>query len=185
MMMSVNCALRRGRFASYLLLAIALSACQPNTGLRIGGQFPPIKLADVNGKPMNLPSDVKDKVALIRFWSITCPSCSKELLKALEELYQKYRDRGLVVVTINVDSTAESDAEFRKLKTITYPFLTDPAWGTAKALGIDKVPLTFIVDTQGIIREIIRGDAPPEFFEQLVTQVLYKGGFYGHQVRGP
>lgn len=171
-------------FSVVFLLVFGLAACQPTPALRIGGRFPAVKLSDVNGKAMNLPTDVKDKVALIRFWSITCPSCSKELLKALEELYQKYQDRGFIAVTVNVDSTSESDAEFRKLKSVTYPFLTDPGWVTTKALGIDKVPITFIVDQQGIIRETIRGDAPPEFFEQLVTQVLYKGGFYGHPVPG-
>ena len=141
-------------------------------------------LADVHGKPMHLPTDVKGKVALIRFWSISCPSCCKELLKAIEELYQKYKDRGFTAVTINVDPPSEGDEEFRKLQFVHYPFLVDPGWAAAKSLGIKTVPVTFILDQQGIIREKISGDAPPEFFERLITQVLYKGGFYGHQVPG-
>ncbi|QXP84382.1 TlpA disulfide reductase family protein [Methylococcus sp. Mc7] len=159
-------------------LAFALSGCHQSAGIRLGGELPPVTLSDVHGKTIDLPADIKGKVALVRFWSISCPLCCKELLKAIEEIYQKYKDRGFIAVTINVDPPPASDEEFRKLQFVHYPFLIDPGWAAAKSLGIKSVPITLILDEQGIVREKISGDAPPEFFEQLVTRVLYKGGFY-------
>ena len=176
--------MRRLFFPLAGFLVLGLAGCQQTTGLRLGSELPPMTLSDVHGKTMNLPQDLKGKVALIRFWSISCPSCCKELLKTIEELYQKYKDRGFIAVTINVDPPAEGDEEFRKLQFVHYPFLVDPGWVAAKSIGIKSVPVTFILDEKGIVREKISGDAPPEFFEQLMTQVLYRGSFYGHQVPG-
>lgn len=158
--------------------ALTLGACAQPLGPRVGSEFPTLVLQDVHGKTMSLPADIKGKVALVRFWSITCPSCCKELLKAIEELYQKYKSRGFIAVTINVDPPQGDNEEFRKLQYVHYPFLVDPGWTETKKLGINNVPVTFIVDEQGIVREKVSGDAPPEFFEQLMTQVLYKGGFH-------
>lgn len=160
------------------LLILVLSGCHQAAGPRIGAEFPSMTLTDVHGKTMNLPADIHGKVALIRFWSITCPSCCKELLKTIEEMYQKYKDRGFIAVTINVDPSETGGEELRKLQVVTYPFLVDPGWKVTKEIGIQSVPVTFIVDTHGVIREKIGGDAPPEFFEQIMTQVLYKRGFY-------
>jgi peroxiredoxin len=157
---------------------IIYTGCAQSPGPRIGEPFPSITLADVDGKTMNLPADFRGKVALIRFWSVTCPSCCKELLKTIDEMYRKYKDRGFLAVTINVDPSATAAEELRKLKVVSYPFLVDPGWKVTREIGIQSVPVTFIVDTRGVIREKISGDAPPEFFEQIMTQVLYKGGFY-------
>lgn len=161
----------------YLLIA-GLAGCHSSAGLRIGSELPSMTLADVHGKPMTLPNDVKGKVAMIRFWSISCPSCCKELLKSFEGLYQKYKDRGFIAVAINVDPPAEADEEFRQLAYVHYPLLVDPGWTAAKNLGIHSLPMTFILDEKGIVREKISGDAPPEFFEQLMTQVLYRSSFH-------
>ncbi len=161
-----------------VLLALGQTGCYRTSGPRIGKEFPSVTLADVHGRTMNLPADIRGKVALIRFWSITCPSCCKELLKTIEEMYQKYKDRGFVAVTVNVDPSETGGEELRKLQVVSYPFLVDPGWAVTKEIGIQSVPVTFIVDSKGIIREKIGGDAPPEFFEQIMTQVLYKGGFY-------
>lgn len=161
-----------------VIVMVMYAGCAQSPGPRIGQPFPSITLADVNGKTMNLPADIKGKVALIRFWSITCPSCCKELLKTIEEMYRKYKDRGFIAVTINVDPSETAAEELRKLQVVSYPFLVDPGWKVTREIGITSVPVTFIVDSRGVIREKIGGDAPPEFFEQIMTQVLYKGGFY-------
>lgn len=175
-----------GTFQAIFLVAFALifGGCAQSPGPRVGQQFPSVRLADVNGKTMNLPADIRGKVALIRFWSINCPSCCKELLKTIEEMYRKYKDRGFIAVTINVDPSETAPEELRKLQVVSYPFLVDPGWAVTREIGIKSVPITFILDENGIVREKIGGDAPPEFFEQLMTQVLYRGSFYGHQIQG-
>lgn len=158
--------------------SLALTGCFNTTAVRLGAEFPQVALADVHGNMMTLPADLRGKVALVRFWSITCPSCCKELLKALELLQQKYKDQGFVAVAINVDPPPEGNEEFQKLTYVHYPFLVDPGWAVAKSIGIKSVPVTFILDSKGIVREKIGGEAPPEFFEQIMTQVLYKGNYH-------
>ena len=49
------------------------------------------KLSDLRGK----------KVVLIKFWSLSCPYCIESLPK-FEELHNKYKDKGLLVLAMNL-----------------------------------------------------------------------------------
>ena len=169
------------RFSSalaFFLAAAVLNGCNQRQTLRIGDTIEPVVLQDVHGKSMTLPDDVKGKVALLRFWSIECPSCSKELIRAFDTLYRKYKAQGVVVVAINVRQPAEAAEEFKKLENISYPMLIDPNSSVARRFGVVGLPTTFILDQEGILREKITGDAELETFEKLLTTVLYKGGTY-------
>jgi len=163
---------------SFGLIAIALNGCNQRHTLRIGDTVEPVVLEDVYGKPMTLPGDVKGKVALVRFWSIDCPLCCKEMIKAFESLYTKYKDKGFIPVGINVGHPDQTAEDYKKLKNVTYPLLTDPNYKVARHFGVTGLPTTFILDQEGILREKIVGETDFESIEKLLTTVLYKGGFY-------
>jgi cytochrome c biogenesis protein CcmG/thiol:disulfide interchange protein DsbE len=163
---------------SFGLIAIALGGCNQRHTLRIGDAVEPVELEDVYGKTMTLPDDVKGKVTLVRFWSIDCPLCCKEMIQTFESLYQKYKDKGFIPVAINVGHHKETAEDYKKLEGVTYPLLTDPNYTVARRFGVTGLPTTFILDQQGILREKIVGETDLETIEKLLTTVLYKGGFY-------
>ncbi|MGZ8136607.1 MAG: TlpA family protein disulfide reductase [Methylococcaceae bacterium] len=165
-----------------VLLVCALSACDKRQGLQIGDSIPTVKLTDFQGKSVTLPADIKGKVALLRFWSLECGFCDKDIILALEPLYQKYKNQGFVPVAINESRAAAGDERLKKFDRLTYPMLVDEYGRIAKQFGVIGLPTTFIIDEEGIVREKLTGEAGIEEFEKLFTTVLYKGGFYenGH-----
>jgi len=161
-----------------LLVAITLGGCNKRAGLQIGDTIPDVTLTDFQGKSVTLPKDIKGKVALVRFWSIDCGFCDKEILLSLEPLYQKYKDRGFVPVAINESRVAKTDERLKQFNHLTYPMLVDEYGLVAKRFGVIGLPTTFVIDEQGIVRDKLTGEAGIESFEKLFTTILYKGVFY-------
>src|ERR1700722_1351067 len=66
----------------------------------IGQQAPEFSgLKWLNTPPLSMQS-LHGKVVLIRFWLIDCPLCSGSA-QALNEIYEKYRNKGVVVIGIH------------------------------------------------------------------------------------
>ena len=161
-----------------LLIATALSRCNKRTGLQIGDTIPDVTLTDFQGKSVTLPKDLKGKVALVRFWSIDCHFCDKEILLSLEPLYQKYKDKGFVPVAINESRIDKTDERLKKFNHLTYPMLVDEYGLVARHFGVIGLPTTFIIDEEGIVQDKITGDAGIDEYEKRFTTILYKGVFY-------
>ena len=165
-----------------LLVASTLNACNKYSGLQIGDQAPVVTLNDFSGKPVMLPEAFKGKVMLVRFWSLDCGFCDKEMLLAFETFYQKYKDRGFIPVAINESRIVKTDERLKKFAHLTYPLLVDEYGLVAKHFGVIGLPTTFVIDEQGIVRDKLTGEASIEEYEKLFTTILYKGEFYenGH-----
>ncbi len=58
-------------------------------------------------------SDHIGKVVLVSFWATWCEPCQIELPQ-LQAIWERHRDRGLVLLTVNVD-TADKESDVRQL----------------------------------------------------------------------
>ncbi len=165
-----------------LLFAMALSGCNKRAGLQVGDSIPNVALTDFQGKSVALSEDIKGKVALLRFWSIDCGFCDKQVLLALEPLYQKYQDRGFIPVAINESRIVASDQRLKQFEHLSYPMRVDEYGLVAKQFGVIGLPTTFVIDEQGRIRDKITGEAGIDEVEKRFTIILNKGVFYenGH-----
>ena len=161
-----------------MLVATALSGCNKRAGLQIGDTIPDVTLTDFQGKSVTLPKDLKGKVALVRFWSIDCHFCDKEVLLSLETLYQKYKDKRFVPVAINESRVDKTDERLKKFSHLAYPMLVDEYGLVAKHFGVIGLPTTFIIDEEGIVQDKITGEAGIDEYEKRITTILYKGVFY-------
>ncbi len=86
-------------------------------------------LKDMHGRDVRL-SDYKGKVILLDFWATWCGPCKYEI-PGFVELQERYRDRGLQVIGVSVDDTADKLAPFAQQFKINYPIL--------QGLGHDEV----------------------------------------------
>lgn len=165
-----------------LLVAATLGGCHKRAGLQIGDTIPSVTLSDFHGRPVSLPDNIKGKVALLRFWSIDCGFCDKEVLFSLESLYQKYKDKGFVPVAVNVSRLVKTDERVKQFERLSYPMLVDEYGLAAKRFGVIGLPTTFVIDEAGIVRGKMAGEAGHQDLEKLFTTILYKGEFYedGH-----
>jgi cytochrome c biogenesis protein CcmG/thiol:disulfide interchange protein DsbE len=159
-------------------LLAALGGCDKRPGLQIGDAMPAVTLMDFRGKSVALPGDFKGKVILVRFWSLDCGFCDKAMLQTLERFYRKYQDQGFVPIAINEGPIAAGDERIRQFEGLTYPMLTEDYGVAARQFGVIGLPVTFVFDEEGVLREKLTGEARIEEYEKLFTTVLYKGGFY-------
>lgn len=140
--------------------------------LVIGKPAPDFSLTDLNDKPYRL-SDFRGKVVFLNFWATWCAPCREEM-PSMEILNKNFEKDGLVILAVSIDrvTTTKDIPPFVKSMNLTFPVLID-SWGqTDKPYKRMGVPETFIIDQQGIIREIVIG--PRDWSRLDSLQVLTK-----------
>ncbi len=159
---------------SFVLLFGLLCGCSDQKViLRTGQTAPAFSLSDINGKTWRFPEDLKGKVVAIRFWADWCKSCAEEM-PVIEKVYNKYKDKGLVILAVNIGQERAAVVKFVNGIKISYPVLLDPGTVVTKRYGVTGLPITFIIDRNGIIRQKILGEAGQTVFEELVLEQLKK-----------
>jgi thiol-disulfide isomerase/thioredoxin len=128
----------------------------------------PVKLADLRGK-----------VVLVHFWTYTCINCI-HTIPYLNEWYQKYSNKGLVIVGVqtpefdfekNIDSVKKAVQDFK----IKYPVILDNNYVNWNAYGNNYWPRDYLVDNQGLIRYNHIGEGGYEQTEQMIKLLLAEG----------
>lgn len=68
----------------------------------------------------------------------------------MEQLYQRYKERGLVVLAISVDAEgAQVVIPFVKEHKLTYPIGLDPKMNVVEKYGVRGLPASYFVDKKG------------------------------------
>jgi thiol-disulfide isomerase/thioredoxin len=179
-------------------LAAAVSvvvSCLASTALpAIGGEAPreldaPFTVAGIQGTapdfvglnkwfnsaPLNM-AELRGKVVLVDFWTYGCVNCVNTL-PHVTALYEKYKDRGLVVVGIHTpefpfERSASNVQAALKRHGITYPVAQDNDSRTWNAYRNQYWPAQYIVDQNGKIVFQHAGEGQYEEIERTVTRLL-------------
>ncbi|MES9942609.1 MAG: TlpA disulfide reductase family protein [Candidatus Thiodiazotropha sp. 6PLUC2] len=154
------------------LMLISLLGCQADTSaLDKGKQTPEFELLNLNGELQHYPNQFDGKVVVIRFWADWCPFCESEM-QDIEPVYRKLKDKGLVILALNVRQDRETAAAFIDKLAISYGVLLDDEGATARNYGVIGLPTTFFLDRKGRLHTRIIGESSAELFEQLVSELL-------------
>jgi len=159
-------------FVGVLLLGL-LAGCggdsvkPPNNG----EAAPAFQAQTLAGDQVKVPADYAGKVVAIRFWADWCPYCRKEMAE-LQPVYARLRERGLEILAVNVAQDRDTVRRFIEPLGIRYPVLLDPEGATARAYGVNALPITWLLDRHGVVRGKIVGEATAEIFEQQTTKLL-------------
>lgn len=107
------------------------------------------------------PEDPGSRVVLLSFFASWCAPCQKEM-PLLEQLHRTYRDRGLRVISVDIDREEAGIAEARRqirAARVSYPVLSDRFNLLARRYLGDRSPLpsVFLVRRDGTIARIERG----------------------------
>lgn len=133
---------------------------------------PAWNLQDINGKQVKL-SDFKGKVVILDFWATWCPPCRAEI-PGFVELQKEYGSKGLVVVGVSLDDNPEVVASFAKAKGINYPIVMGTQEVAQAYGGIEAIPTTFVIDTNGNVVAQHQGYTDKAEFEAEITGLLPK-----------
>ena len=107
-----------------------------------------------------------DKVVLIRWWTETCPYCSRSA-PALNEFHDTFKDKGLVVIGMYHPKPPGPRRQKALEKAVTrlgfeFPIALDMDWDTLKRYWLAKgghrwTSVSFLIDKRGKIRYIHPG----------------------------
>ncbi len=150
----------------------------------------------INSKPLEL-ADLRGRVVLLRFWAAPgCPFCSATA-PALNELHERYAERGLTVLGFYHHKSRapldRADVErYAKLFQFRFPVAIDLDWKTLRTYWLDVPPssdaagsgaprkftsASFLIDRRGIVRYIhpggqyVRGDADYARLEAMISRL--------------
>ena len=139
----------------------------------VGKPRPAFIMTDVEGQPQNV-DQWDGKVVLINFWATWCPPCRREI-PAFIRLQEAYRDKGLVIVGIALD-TQQAAIDYVDPMGINYPILVGEIDGISltqqygNELGV--LPYSVIVDRNGVIQKTFLKEVSYEDAEKLITPYL-------------
>jgi cytochrome c biogenesis protein CcmG/thiol:disulfide interchange protein DsbE len=115
----------------------------------IGKPATPFTLTLFDGRQLSL-EELHGKVIFLNFWASWCPPCRAEA-RTLEAAWQKYQERDVVFLGVNIQDREEAARGFLQEFGITYPNGRDRAGKIAIAYGVWGLPETFIIDRDGRI----------------------------------
>ncbi|MFC1950340.1 TlpA family protein disulfide reductase [Chloroflexota bacterium] len=125
---------------------------------QIGKQAPNFQLQELDGQIVSL-RDFLGKPVLINFWATWCSPCRSEM-PYLQELYEEWSAKGLVVLTINSGESHSQVKQFMESQHLSLPVLLDTKQDVVLEYSIQYLPTTFFIDKDGIIQEKTIGAFP-------------------------
>ncbi len=112
-----------------------------------GQAAPEIEAGDwFNTKPLSLKK-LKGKVVVVEFWATWCPPCMQSI-PHLNELHNKFKDRGVVIIGLSNEDKATVEGTVQKL---AMAYAVGSGSQTGGAYGVRGIPHAFIVDPRGRI----------------------------------
>lgn len=120
----------------------------------------PFNVKSATGDELALDK-LKGKIVLLDFWASWCGPCRAEM-PAVKRVWQKYQKENFVIIGINLDDNRKAFDQYIKEEGVTWPqFYDGKGWSNriAQLYGVHAIPMTFLIDQQGIIRaQGLRGD---------------------------
>ncbi len=137
----------------------------------VGRPASPFALDAFDGQRVSL-TDLRGKVVVVNFWASWCyPTCYEEA-PALERAWRTYRDRGLVLVGVDIQDSTEAGKKFVSDLGLSFANARDVGGKVSVDYGVYGVPETFFIDRRGRIRAKHVGALTDDLFRGYVERLL-------------
>ncbi|MBX9657536.1 MAG: TlpA family protein disulfide reductase [Nitrospiraceae bacterium] len=124
--------------------------------VKVGDEAPNFQLRDLDGNVVSL-AQLRGKVVLVNFWATWCGPCRIEM-PAMEQLYRSYSRKDFEILAVSTDPQgAAVTRPFQQEMGFTFPILHDAEYRVGLMYGARSLPMTFMVDRNGIVRQKVPG----------------------------
>lgn len=149
------------------LLALLLAACLParaEVGDRV--TWTDVQLHD--GRVIKA-AELKGRTVVVEYWATWCPFCMKQN-PHIQRLHEQHGGKGLTVLTISLDKTAEAVTEYQKKKAYSFATVLESAQTRAWFPKRKGLPVVYVVDPAG---RIVFHEAGEMFEEDILGLAKY------------
>ena len=150
--------------------ALATSHAAPPVQNLLNKKAPGFALTDLGGQPLSL-SGFRGKVVLLNFWATWCAPCLVEM-PAFAAWQQQYGTQGLQVIGISMDDNAGAARRVAARLKLNYPVAMGDERLGERYGGVLGLPLTFLIDRNGMVRAQFQGETSLKLIEGRVSALL-------------
>ena len=133
-----------------------------------GQVAPDFVLRSATGENLRL-SENRGDVVLINFWATWCGPCRQEM-PLLDDLYGRYQRVGFNLLGVNIDEDSRRAMQMVQELGVNFPVLFDEYKEVSKLYDVEAMPVTILVDREGIVRHIHHG-YKPGYEEKYLTEI--------------
>ena len=111
---------------------------------------PNLKLTKMNGRTVTLGEYLTKGPVLINFWATWCSPCKKEMV-FLDKFERQYKDNGLSILSISIDSQKSLShvRSYIRANDYIYDIFLDPNRQVFKKLNGNLMPTNVLIDIDG------------------------------------
>jgi cytochrome c biogenesis protein CcmG/thiol:disulfide interchange protein DsbE len=133
---------------------------------------PSLKLPVLGGRGTHSVADLRGKVVVLNFWASWCIPCKSEA-PMLEKAQQRLQQTGAgTVVGVTYDDSTPDALQFVRDFKVRYPNVRDVGTKLASRYGTHRVPETFVIDQQGRIVDLHRGQIDQAFIDRALAKAI-------------
>jgi cytochrome c biogenesis protein CcmG, thiol:disulfide interchange protein DsbE len=113
-------------------------------------------------------ASLKGKVVVLNFWASWCEPCQIEA-PMLEHAQARLERHGATVLGVTYQDASPDSESFVRRYHLTYPNVRDSTGEFARSYGTRQVPESFIINRQGRIVAIARGQIEQAFVNRAIA----------------
>lgn len=169
---------QRGYIRTVILVVLTLAIVftvysninkEKNAVLQVGDKAPDFVLVDMKGEQHKL-SDYKGQGVFLNFWGTWCKPCATEM-PAMDNQYNVYKDNGVQTLAINIGESDLKVNSFINRYGLSFPVVIDRNKRVMESYNIDPLPTTFLINEDGRIEKIIKGQMTEQDIANFMEQV--------------
>lgn len=134
--------------------------------VKLNGKAPDFSSKDINGRKVLLSNHTRKGYVLLNFWATWCGPCLEEM-PALKSLYERYRDKNLMIISIAYSSNqSDFQKDIKKYQMAWINIYNDV--DLINSYGGEKpIPRLYLIDKKGMIIYAKDVDSPDIELERL------------------
>ncbi len=147
--------LRRALIAGFISASLAASGA-PAAESPLNKRAPEFAINDLDGRTVDLAA-LRGKVVLLNFWATWCAPCQLEL-PIFAAWQRQYGPQGFAVIAVSMDDDAAPARRLVQRLKLNYPAALGDERLAKQYGGVLGLPLTFLIDRDGVVRAQFQGE---------------------------